>query len=197
MNIITIAGSPSAQSRSSRLLAEATRWLHEDGISTTAISVRDLPAEDLLFANTKSPALQAAAKLVEAASGIIVATPVYKAAYSGVLKAFLDILPQYGFAGKVVLPIVTGGSPAHMLTMDYALKPVLSALGARFVLNGVYATDSQVRTRDDGSLDLDDEIVLRLEDGLQRFSDSLEWSAHLEAGSTLPAATGQLTSLRC
>lgn len=197
MNIVTIAGSPSTPSRSSRLLAEAARWLNEEGISHTAISVRDLPAEDLLYANFHSPALQAVTTLLEEASGVIIATPIYKAAYSGVLKALLDILPQNGFAGKVVLPIVTGGSPAHMLAMDYALKPVLSALGARFVLNGVFATDSQVRIGTDGSLELDNDIALRLEDGLQRFCDSLAWSAHLEAGVTVLPVSQVSASARC
>lgn len=197
MNIVTIAGSPSAQSRSTRLLAEAARWLNDEGIAHQAITVRDLPAEDLLYANFNSPALQAAASLIESASGVIIATPVYKAAYSGVLKAFLDILPQYGFAGKVVLPIVTGGSSAHMLAMDYALKPVLSSLGARFVLNGVFAADSQVRIREDGSLDVDNDIALRLEDGLQRFSDSLAWAKHLEVGIAAAPASRESTPARC
>ena len=30
--------------------------------------------------------------------------PALKAAYSGALKALLDLLPQYALAGKVVLP---------------------------------------------------------------------------------------------
>lgn len=197
MSIVTIAGSPSAQSRSSRLLAEAAKWLKDEGFTHQEISVRDLPAEDLLYANFNSPALKAAAKVIEEASGIIIATPVYKAAYSGVLKAFLDVLPQYAFAGKVVLPLVTGGSPAHMLAMDYALKPVLSSLGARFVLNGVFAADSQARIGPDGTLDLDDDIALRLEDGLQRFSDSLAWTRHLEAGVTASPLAQQAAPLRC
>lgn len=197
MSIVTIAGSPSAQSRSTRLLEEAGAWLKEEGYSHRAIAVRDLPADSLLQANVNSPALQAASKLVEKASGVIIATPVYKAAYSGALKAFLDILPQHAFAGKVVLPIVTGGSPAHMLAMDYALKPVLAALGARYVLTGVYATESQIRTREDGSLELDDNIALRLEDALQRFSESLAWSAHLESRIATPSASLPSTSIRC
>jgi NAD(P)H-dependent FMN reductase len=36
---------------------------------------------------------------------------VYKAAYSGLLKTLLDLLPQCALAGKVVLPVVTGGKP--------------------------------------------------------------------------------------
>ena len=56
---------------------------------------------------------------------IVVATPVYKAAYSGLLKVFLDLLPQTALAGKTVLPLATGGSPHHMLALDCALRPVL------------------------------------------------------------------------
>ncbi len=63
-------------------------------------------------------------------SAVVVATPIYKAAYTGGLKALFDILPQSALRGKTVLPLATGGSPAHLLAIDYALKPVLSALGA-------------------------------------------------------------------
>jgi hypothetical protein len=69
---------------------------------------------------------------------------VYKASYSGLVKVFLDLLPQAGPAGKTVLPLVTGGSLAHMLAMDYALRPVLSALGARHVVPGAFLLDSAI-----------------------------------------------------
>ena len=70
------------------------------------------------------------------ADAIVVATPVYQAAYSGLLKVFLDLLPQFAFRGKAVLPIVTGGSPAHVLAVDYALRPVLANLGAAHIGQG-------------------------------------------------------------
>jgi FMN reductase len=44
----------------------------------------------------------------------------------------------------VVLPMATGGSIAHMLAVDYALKPVLSALKAQEMLQGIFADDSQI-----------------------------------------------------
>ena len=78
------------------------------------------------------------------ADGLIVATPVYKAAYSGALKTLLDLLPERALEGKVVLPLATGGTVAHLLAVDYALKPVLSALKAQEILHGVFADDSQV-----------------------------------------------------
>jgi len=52
---------------------------------------------------------------VAAADVVVVAVPVYKAAYSGLRKVFLDLLPQTALKGKTVLPLGTGGSPHHML----------------------------------------------------------------------------------
>jgi hypothetical protein len=56
---------------------------------------------------------------------------VYKASFSGALKTLLDLFPERALEGKVVLPFATGGTIAHMLAVDYALKPVLSALKAQ------------------------------------------------------------------
>jgi FMN reductase len=100
---------------------------------------------------------------VAEARGLIVATPVYKAAYTGSLKALLDILPPQAFRNKTVLPIATGGSPAHMLVLDYSLKPVLGALGASDILQGVYATDGQIQLGKKGYLFNDVEIRERFD----------------------------------
>ena len=59
------------------------------------------------------------------------------------------MLPERALADKVVLPVATGGSPAHLLALDYALKPVLGALKAQDMLQGVYADDSQIVWQDD------------------------------------------------
>ena len=84
---------------------------------------------------------------------VVVATPVYKAAYTGILKSFLDLLPQRALADKIVFPIATAGSPAHLLALDYALKPILGALGAQHVLNGLYIQDSQLQIANGWQLD--------------------------------------------
>jgi FMN reductase len=144
-DVALIAGSPSHWSRSSAVLAQLEGILQRRGLSTYSLQVRDLPAADLLYANFESPAIKAATQEIEAASAVVVGTPIYKAAYSGVLKVFLDLLPQRVLAGKVVLPVATGGSSSHLLAIDYALKPVLAALGARYVLAGVYVLDSQLQ----------------------------------------------------
>jgi FMN reductase len=166
--IITIAGNPASTAKSSAVLNHIQRLLRRKCIHTSSISVRDLPPADLMFALRNSPAIQEAHLSLEEARGVIIATPVYKSAYSGLLKAFLDLLPYNAFQGKVVLPIATGGSGAHLAGLDYALRPVLSALGARHTLCSVTLADEQIQFEHGGALRLDDESDARLRAGLEQ-----------------------------
>lgn len=171
--VVTISGSPSASSRTHDLALEVGADLMARGFEVAAINVRDLPAEDLLHARLEAPALREAVGLVERASGVVVLTPVYKAAYSGILKAFLDLLPQFGLAGKAVLPLATGGTLAHVLAIDYALRPVLSALGARHVVAGLFVLDKLLERRPQGGITISDEIRGRLTDVVKDFAAHL------------------------
>src|SRR5207342_199153 len=63
-----------------------------------------------------------------------------------------DLLPQFAFRGKAVLPIVTGGSPAHVLAVDYALRPVLANLGAAHIGQGWFVPSSHIRQWPDGGV---------------------------------------------
>jgi FMN reductase len=173
MTILLLAGSPSAPSRSTRLLQHVGDKLALLGYRHARIDVRDLPAEALLRADFKHAALQAALAQVAQATAVVIATPVYKAAYSGVLKAFLDLLPQFGLTGKLVLPLATGGSQSHMLALDYALRPVLSSLNPKHVLPSIYATDAQVQWSEEEGLALDASIVERVQDGVDQLSHGL------------------------
>ena len=149
--VLLIAGSPSDPSRSAALLDSVSRRLAlRGGLKVERLNIRELPAEALLLVQCGHPAIVKALAQVEQARAIVVATPVYKAAYSGVLKVFLDLLPQTALAGKTVLPLATGGSPHHMLALDYALRPVLQSLSARHILTGVYATDAQIARSTEG-----------------------------------------------
>ncbi len=141
LDVVTIGGSPAIPSRCAAALDTARELLEHRGLSTAAVSLRDLPAEALLHARFNDPAVRRATALVSQARGVIVATPVYKASYSGLLKAFLDLFPAEALAGKGVLPVATAGSLAHCLVIEYALKPVLSALGAASFLPAVCLID--------------------------------------------------------
>jgi FMN reductase len=173
MTVLLLAGSPSLSSRSTRLLQHAAEKLALLGHRYTILHVRDLPAKALLHADFSDPDLQVARAQVAQAEAIVVAMPVYKASFSGILKAFLDLLPQDGFEDKLVLPLATGGSQSHMLALDYALRPVLSALGARHVLPSIYATDAQVGLNAEPALALDEAIAARISIGVENLSRSL------------------------
>jgi hypothetical protein len=49
-------------------------------------------------ADVKDPAIADAVARVRDADAIVIGTPVYKASFNGVLKAFLDLMPQDGLA---------------------------------------------------------------------------------------------------
>ena len=91
----------------------------------------------------------------------------YKAAYTGILKAFLDLLPQKALVGKPILPIATGGTLAHLLAIDYALNPVLGVLGATHILQGVYLVDAQFQRLETGGVEFNDaELAARFQSAL-------------------------------
>jgi FMN reductase len=173
MTILLLAGSPSVPSRSTRLLHHVGERLAGLGHRYTKLHVLDLPSQALLQADFSNADIKLAKAQVQEANAVIISTPVYKAAYSGALKVFLDMLPQDGLAGKLVLPLATGGSQSHMLALDYALRPVLSALGARHVLPSIYATDAQINWSAEKGLTLDPAIAARVADGVEYLSANL------------------------
>jgi FMN reductase len=168
MTVLLIAGSPTEHSRSAALLGGVEERLHaavdDRRLRVERLRIRDLSPQALLLADWGHPSVVHAIEQVAHARALVIATPVYKAAYSGVLKVFLDLLPQTALKGKAVLPIATGGSPHHMLALDYALRPVLQSLGARHILPGVYASDSQIPKDDRGGYVIEGEIAQRLDD---------------------------------
>lgn len=177
-NTLIITGSPSSSSRTAKLANVVGSRLAKAGIDSSLLDVRSLPAEDLLGARTDAPGIASALERVANARGVVIATPVYKAAYSGVLKAFLDLLPQFGLRDKVVLPLATGGTVAHVLAIDYALRPVLSSLDPLHVVPGLFVLDKQLVVQADGSLELDAELSAKLDATIKSFRTGLHRAAH-------------------
>lgn len=171
--VAIIIGAPNEQSRLNGLVQYTLDLLTINDISYEIIKVFELPAEDLLFANFQSEAIKQTNKVIEEADGVLIFTPVYKAAYSGILKTFLDLLPQKGLENKVVLPLVIGGSFGHLLSIEYALNPVLSALGATHIMKGVYTIDKEVERVNHNQFELKQEVRTRLSDSVGKFKQVL------------------------
>ena len=126
-----------------RLVAATERHLRDDGIEpvTKVIELRD-HAQDLsnhLLTGFPSPTLQAAIDEVTAADGLIVASPIFNASYSGLFKTFFDVIEHDSLVGRPVLLAATGGTARHSLALEHALRPLFTYLGADTVRTAVYA----------------------------------------------------------
>ncbi|MFI8737886.1 NADPH-dependent FMN reductase [Ectopseudomonas toyotomiensis] len=174
MHVVLLSGSPAARSRTEVLLDYVRRRLEAQQVEVSLLRVRDFPAADLLHAHFDSPAVQQLQAVVASADGLVVGTPVYKASFTGALKVLLDLLPERALAHKVVLPLASGGSPVHLLAVDYALKPVLAALKAQEMLSGVFAVDKQIAYPEgDRPAQIDDELRERLDEALEQLGAAL------------------------
>jgi FMN reductase len=74
---------------------------------------------------------------------LVVASPTYKATYTGLLKLFLDRIPGGALAGVTAVPLMLGGHWRHALAADLLLKPVLVELGATCPTRGLFLLESE------------------------------------------------------
>jgi FMN reductase len=88
------------------------------------------------------PAVAAAVESVQRSDVVVVASPTFKATYTGLLKLFLDQVPTDGLAGVVAVPVMLGAGPAHALAPELLLKPVLVEMGATCPTKGLYLVDT-------------------------------------------------------
>lgn len=83
-----------------------------------------------------------AVKEVRALDLLVVASPTYKGAYTGLLKLFLDRFPSNALSGVVAVPLMLGAGPGHALAAEVYLKPVLAELGASTPTRALYLLDT-------------------------------------------------------
>jgi FMN reductase len=108
--------------------------------ASTSIDLVDLGAGLLGWG---APAVTEAVRRVAASDVVVVASPTYKATYTGLLKLFLDQFPgSTGLQGVVAVPLQLGGGPEHALSPELHLKPVLVELGATVPAPALYLIDS-------------------------------------------------------
>ncbi|NED60775.1 oxidoreductase, partial [Streptomyces sp. SID10244] len=110
-------------------------------VDVEVIDLRDL-AVDVARSLTTGFAVggvRAAVDAVHAADGLIVATPVFNASYSGLFKSFFDLVEVDRMQGVPVVIAATGGSPRHSMVLDHAMRPLFAYLRAVVLPTAVYA----------------------------------------------------------
>ncbi|PUA82386.1 NADPH-dependent FMN reductase [Nocardioides currus] len=136
MTTAVLVGNPKAGSRT---LAAATHLADELGGADLVIDLAEHGAELFDFG---SSAVARLVEQVQACDLLVVATPTYKATYTGLLKSFLDWFPADSLLGTTAVPLMLGGSPAHALAPEHGLRQVLVELGAAVPTRGLYLLDS-------------------------------------------------------
>jgi FMN reductase len=86
-------------------------------------------------------AVQASIAAIESADALVVASPVYRASYTGLFKHLFDLVHHEALIDKPVLLAATGGSDRHALVIDHQLRPLFSFFQALTLPIGVYASE--------------------------------------------------------
>jgi FMN reductase len=148
-HVIALSGNPRAGSRTTAAATELARIVGGavlDAGERADVAVRTIDLADLagdIFASVR-PEVDEALAAVRDSRLLVVATPVYKASYTGLLKSFLDLYGPNGLAGVVAVPLVVSGNPAHALAGEVHLRPLLVELGAVVPARSVTVLDSQL-----------------------------------------------------
>src|SRR6476660_2459898 len=79
---------------------------------------------------------------IESADLLVVASPVYRASYTGLFKHLFDFVEQYALVGTPVLLAATGGSERHGLMIEHQLRPLVGVFQSLTLPNGIYASDA-------------------------------------------------------
>jgi FMN reductase len=138
--VVVLVGNPKPASRT-RTVGEAIAARLAPGHATVTV---DLAEHAAALFDLSSAAVDAAIEMVRSCRVLVVASPIYKASFPGLLKVFLDRLPHEALVGVSAVPAMVGIARDHALAVDHHLRPVLLALGASCPTSGVFLTESEL-----------------------------------------------------
>ena len=131
VRFVTLVGNPKAGSRTSNV-AQAATW----AVMAAADRRDAYETVDLSALACRLPLPQASAVIEDAveevlgADVLLVASPVFKGTYTGLLKVFLDRLGYRALASTLALPMLVMKHPEHALAVEVHMRPLLVELGA-------------------------------------------------------------------
>jgi FMN reductase len=145
-----VVGNPKAGSRTLALgAAVATAAADAAGLDGTDRLTVDLAELGPRLFDWSSGDVRATVDAVRSCAVVVVASPTYKASYTGLLKAFLDWFSTTDLLGVTVVPVMTGAGAHHALAVEVHLRPVLVELGATLPTRGLYVTEGELAAADD------------------------------------------------
>jgi FMN reductase len=134
LKLVAISAGESATSRT-RALVEPVVNEHKG----TLIDLSELSADGLL-GRTQDEDVARAVATAAASDVLIVATPVYRATYTGAMKAFFDRFEPGALKGTAVVLVATAIVAEHYLSLDTGGRSLVASLEGCTVPTIVYAT---------------------------------------------------------
>jgi FMN reductase len=145
-----VVGNPKPGSRTltvAEAVADATA--RAAGLNTADRTTIDLADLGPRLFDWSSVEVRQAVDAIRGCTLAVVASPTYKATYTGLLKCFLDWFSTTDLSGVTVVPVMVGAGAAHALAVEVHLRPVLVELGATLPTRGLYVTEDQFDALDD------------------------------------------------
>jgi FMN reductase len=139
-----VVGNPKARSRTSAAAAEVARFVAERLGAAPEVTTIELPDLGAGLLGWGDPAVAEAVAATKGADLLVVASPTYKATYTGLLKLFLDQIGADDLAGVVTVPVMVGAGATHALAVETHLRPVLVELGAVMPTRGLYLQEADL-----------------------------------------------------
>lgn len=138
MPTCVVVGNPKPASRT---LAAAT-LLMQELTGRPPDSTIDVVALGAGLLGWGDPVVAEAVATVKQADVLVVASPTYKATYTGLLKLFLDQFGADSLDGALTFPLMLGAGQQHALAPELLLKPVLVEIGAMCPVRGLFLLDT-------------------------------------------------------
>jgi len=142
--VVAVVGNPKPASRTRDAAEIVGRRLATLAGVTDPLSVIDLADHGPKLLGWGDPTVAELTATVIGARALVIATPTYKAAYTGLLKLFLDQFDAGALHGIPTVALMTGGSLAHALAVDVHLVPVLVEIGASCPARGLFLAGPDV-----------------------------------------------------
>jgi FMN reductase len=143
MQISVVVGNPSAGGRTTTA-AMAVAERAAGVLGGASVELVELAEHTEGIFSWEAPVIDEINRRVAGSDLAVVASPTYKASFTGLLKAFLDRYGSNGLAGVVVIPLMLGAAPVHALAVETQLRPVLVELAATVPTKGLFVVDSQM-----------------------------------------------------
>ena len=141
---LIVAGLVGNPRSGSKTLAAATSLVHKlaDKLGAQPGPIIDLAEFGGRVLDYDDAELQSTRESLAGIRILVVATPVYKGAYTGLLKSFLDGYGPGGLENTLTVPLTIAAAPAHSLAGATHLQPVLDELGALSPAGGIFIPDA-------------------------------------------------------